>query len=312
MQDEIVAFLGLGTMGGAMAENLLRAGYSVQGYNRSAGRREALAARVPADMRLRLTLHANVSDAVAGAQAVIVCLSDDNALREVLFEEPNLFSVVSQEAILIDCGTTSQSLTHEIAARAQAKGLGFIDAPMTGSMLGAQRKTLTFMAGGSEDAFVRARPMLEAMGGYIVHVGTRIGDGQSAKYCLNMTQAVVLQGVLEGYALARKLDVPMEKMAEIFEHSAGKTGVGSFKTPYLEAGDYHPHFRLDLMQKDLHLALDQASQRRLPLPAAQAVRVLYDQGVAEGLGARDFLVLAKLMERWGHFSYADPAKGESQ
>jgi 3-hydroxyisobutyrate dehydrogenase-like beta-hydroxyacid dehydrogenase len=137
------------------------------------------------------------------------------------------------------------------------------------------------------------------MGKHVVHVGEQPRAGQAAKYCLNLSQAVVLQGVLEGYALAKTLGIPLAALAEIFEHSAGKTGVGTFKTPYLLRGELDdPHFRLDLMAKDLHLGLGEAQARRVPLPAAQTVRLLYDQAVAEGLGDRDFLATARLLERW--------------
>jgi 3-hydroxyisobutyrate dehydrogenase-like beta-hydroxyacid dehydrogenase len=143
------------------------------------------------------------------------------------------------------------------------------------------------------------------MGRHHVHVGEQVGLGQAAKYCLNLAQAVILEGVLEGYTLAKLLGVPLAKMAEIYEHSAGKTGVGGFKTPYLQAGDYTPHFRCDLMHKDLHLALAEAEDRRVPLPAATTVRGIYDQAVAEGLGGEDFLALAKLLERWARVSLRD-------
>ena len=200
---------------------------------------------------------------------------------------------------LIDCSTTSFALTHRLDAASQARGVEFLDAPITGSKLGAANARLTFMVGGPSSRVERVQPLFEAMGRHVVHVGERVGQGQAAKYCLNMTQAIVLEGVLEGYALGRALDVPLAKLAEIFENSAGKTGVGSFKTPYLQARDFEPHFRLDLMHKDLHLALREAEDRRMPLPAAQTVRTLYDQAVAEGMGPRDFLAMVELLERWG-------------
>lgn len=291
-------------MGGSMARCILEAGGTVFAYNRSPGRREALMASVSKEHAERLHLCEDPVQAVQDASVVITCLSDDAALRSLLLEPGHCLSAMAAGALLMDTGTTSLALTQELSDLAQSKGLAMIDAPMTGSMLGAKRGTLTFMVGGADQDVARARPLLDAMGKHVVHVGPWVGAGQSAKCCLNMGQAVVLQGILEAYALAQRLEVPLEAMAEIFEHSAGKTGVGSFKTPYLEKQDYTPHFRLDLMQKDLHLALAQASEKRMPLPAAQAVRVLYDQGVAEGWGQEDFLVLARFLERWGGFSFA--------
>lgn len=304
MSTTRIAFLGLGTMGGSMARQLLLAGHQVMAYNRSAARREALKSSVPQEAQARLVLSDNPIQAVKEAEVVVACLSNDEALASLMAGPEGCLAAMPQGSLFLDTGTTSLDLTADLAAQAQGRGLAFVDAPMTGSLLGAKNGTLTFMVGGAQKDVQRVRPLLDAMGKHVVHVGERVGAGQSAKCCLNMGQAVVLQGILEAYALAQRLDVPLEAMAEIFENSAGKTGVGSFKTPYLERQDYTPHFRLDLMQKDLHLALDEASKKRMPLPAAQAVRVLYDQGVAEGWGEEDFLVLARLLERWGGFSFA--------
>lgn len=305
---ETIAFLGLGTMGASMARQLLLAGYTVHAYNRSAGRRDALRERLEPDAASRLTLHSEPQAAIASATIIVSCVSNDEALESLLVDSKGELVPVAKGSLLLDTGTTSLGLTQSLAERFAAQGVAFVDAPMTGSLLGAKKGTLTFMVGGPSSDVDRVRPLLDAMGKHTVHVGPLVGAGQSAKCCLNMGQAVVLQGILEAYALAQRLNVPLAAMSEIFENSAGKTGVGSFKTPYLEREDYTPHFRLDLMQKDLHLALDRASQARLPLPCAQAVRLVYDQGVAEGWGEQDFLVLAKLLERWGGFSFAGASK----
>lgn len=292
-------------MGGSMARQLLLAGARVQAYNRSPERRDALRAGLEPEVATRLTLCSDPEAALADATIVVSCVSNDQALEALLLTQEGTLRPMAKGALLLDTGTTSLELTKRLAQLAAAKEIVFVDAPMTGSLLGAKRGTLTFMVGGPQKDVDRVRPLLDAMGKHTVHVGTWVGAGQSAKCCLNMGQAVVLQGILESYALAQRLKVPLAAMSEIFENSAGKTGVGSFKTPYLAKEDYTPHFRLDLMQKDLHLALERASQARLPLPCAQAVRLVYDQGVAEGWGDQDFLVLAKLLERWGGFSFGE-------
>ncbi|NVB42105.1 NAD(P)-dependent oxidoreductase [Pseudenhygromyxa sp. WMMC2535] len=287
-----IAFLGAGTMGAGMIRNLASAGFEVVVYNRTREKAEDLAHACGVEIADEPVF------AARGAAVIICCLSGDKATWEVLLGESGALAGTSPGALVIDCGTTSLELTAKLAAACEHEGLGFLDAPITGSKLGAESGQLTFMVGGDESDLDRAAPLFTAMGKHTVHVGDQIGDGQRAKYCLNMTQAVVLQGVLEGYTLAKLLDIPLAKVAEIFEHSAGKTGVGSFKTPYLLAGDFDPHFRLDLMHKDLHLALAQAEAQRVPLAAATTVRGLYDQAVAEGLGPRDFLAMATLLERW--------------
>jgi 3-hydroxyisobutyrate dehydrogenase-like beta-hydroxyacid dehydrogenase len=297
-----IGFLGVGTMGAGMVRNLIAAGHQVAGWNRSVAKLSALAD----ELGPSLTIAASPGAAAAGAEIVILCVSSDEAVEALMFGDEGVLASLAAGALVIDCGTTGRALTARVAEACRALGLGFIDAPITGSKLGAEGGRLTFMVGGPAELVARAAPLFEVMGRHHVHVGAQVGQGQAAKYCLNMTQAVVLQGVLEGYTLARVLGVPLAKMAEILEHSAGKTGVGSFKTPYLQARDFRPHFRADLMHKDLHLALAEAEARRVPLPAATAVRGLYDQAVAEGLGPEDFLVLAKLLERWARTELRDP------
>jgi len=294
-----VAFLGLGTMGSGMVRNLVKAGYEVIVWNRTRARSEPLAAE------LGVRVVDVPIDAARAAGLVILCVSGDDAVHELVFGDHGVLLGLGQGDLLIDCGTTGRELTQTIDAACSDRRAGFLDAPITGSKLGAEGGRLTFMVGGPRELFERAQPLFEAMGRHHVHVGELVGLGQSAKYCLNMAQAVILQGVLEAYTLAKLLGVPLAKMAEIFEHSAGKTGVGGFKTPYLQAGDYTPHFRCDLMHKDLHLALAEAERRRVPLAAATAVRGLYDQAIAEGLGDQDFLVLATLLERWAKIDLRD-------
>ncbi|MCA9697453.1 MAG: NAD(P)-dependent oxidoreductase [Myxococcales bacterium] len=287
-----IAFLGLGTMGAGMVRSLMAAGFTVVGYNRSRARGEDLA------MEFGLELADEPVHAARGANFIISCVSGDGATWQVLLGEGGALAGAAPGAMVIDCGTTSLTMTDKLAAACEQEGVDFLDAPITGSKLGAEAGKLTFMVAGEEEKVARAMPLFAAMGKHTVHVSEQLGDGQRAKYCLNMTQAVVLQGLLEGYTLAKLLDVPLEKMAEIYENSAGKTGLGTFKTPYLLAGDFDPHFRLDLMHKDLHLALSLAEAQRVPLAMATTVRGLYDQAVAEGLGPRDFLAMATMLERW--------------
>ncbi|MGF1509798.1 MAG: NAD(P)-dependent oxidoreductase [Myxococcota bacterium] len=283
-----VAVLGLGTMGLGMAKNLLAAGYVVHGFNRSSER----------GVHLEESGGTYFSDPIAaieGADAAIVCLANDAATGAVVFA-PRLLSDSAPGMLLIDSGTTSLELTERIDAACQAHDVEFLDAPITGSKLGAEGGRLTFMVGGPRARLDRAEPLFEAMGRHVVHAGTRIGDGQRIKYCLNMSQAIVLQGVLEGYALASAQGLPVEKLEEVFEKSAGRTAIGAFKTPYLRARDFTAHFRLDLMLKDLHLALRQAQGAGQPVPLGHAITSLYALASRRGWGSEDFLAVAKLLE----------------
>lgn len=275
-----------------MARNLRALGGEVRAWNRSEKSEWPDAAESPA--------------ACADAcDAVIVCVSDDSAVREVILGDAGVLQAERVPRIVVDSGTTSLDLTRELAAAASQRGSDFVSAPVTGSKLGAESGNLTFMVAGPARATAALKPVFEALGKHTVELGDDPRLAQSAKLALNMGQAVILEGLLEAYTLARKLGVPLAKIAETFENSAGRTGVGVFKTPYLQRADYSPHFRLDLMQKDVHLALAEASKHRLALPAAHAVVGVYDQGAAEGWGGEDFLALARLLERWGGVQLRD-------
>jgi 3-hydroxyisobutyrate dehydrogenase-like beta-hydroxyacid dehydrogenase len=274
-----------------MVRNLLKAGFSVKGYNRTA------APMLPL-IEFGMGRAMSPADAVAEATFAIVAVSDDRALRAVGDGDEGFIGRLRPGTVVINCGTHSLELTAAMAQETQGKGAEYLDAPMTGSKLGAENGQLTFMVGGPLPAVERARPLFSAMGKYVVHVGESPGLGQSAKYALNLSQAITLQGMLEAWGLALRLGVPLSKMSECFQHSAASSGVGTFKAPYLLREDFQPHFRLDLMQKDLHLAIEQAEARRMPLPAATSVLHVYDQAAAEGLGSRDFLATAILLSKW--------------
>ena len=271
-----------------MAINLAKAGHRVRGYNRSIARGEALTAAGGA-------LFGAPKAAVEGAEVVIVCLANDEATEAVVVDG-QVPQAMSAGSLMIDSGTSGLALTESLRQQCEANRVDFVDAPITGSKLGAEGGRLTFMVGGPKATVDRARGLFDIMGRHVVHAGERVGDGQRIKYCLNMTQAIVMQGVLEGYMLAKAQGLSIETLAEVFENSAGKTGVGSFKTPYLLSRDFSPHFRLDLMQKDLHLALGAARDGGQPAPLAHAVASLYDLAARSGWGREDFLATVKLLE----------------
>lgn len=280
-----------------MVRNLLKAGLTVRGWNRTSARADALAGD-------GMEVAESAAAAAHGADALILCLADDHAVQAAALDS-GAIDRLAPGAVVIDCSTTGQELTAALCGRVLDSKREFLDAPITGSKLGAARGQLTIMVSGPASTLARARPLFDAMSKHVVHVGEEHGLAQRAKYCQNMAQAIMLQGLIECYTLAKKLGVPISKMAEIMENSAGKSGVGSFKTPYLMAGDYEPHFKLWLMRKDINMALAHAARLEVPLPLAGNVRTLYDQALAEGLGEEDFLALAKLMERWGKVTLRD-------
>ncbi len=295
MWNEAVAMIGVGTMGRGMALTLAEHGIRVQAWNRSAAALTELR-DAASSLAGAVEIATTPAEATRDATVVITCVSNDEALEAVATGADGIIEVLSESQVWIDCGTTGLDLTGRLDAQATSRRAHFLDAPITGSMLGARGGTLTFMVGGGAETLLKVRPLLDILGRHVVHAGPRVGDGQRIKYCLNMTQSVVLQGVLEGYALARTLDLEVDTLHEVFEHSAGKTGVGSFKTGYLQRRDFTPHFKLGLMHKDLGLALESASAAGIHLPLSERVTEVYAEAVREGLADEDFLATVKLLE----------------
>jgi 3-hydroxyisobutyrate dehydrogenase-like beta-hydroxyacid dehydrogenase len=286
-----IGFLGLGTMGGGMVRNLLKAGFPVTGYNRTKARALPLA-------ELGMRLAESPAGAVAEAHYVFIAVSDDDALRAVSEGDQGFLARLGSGTVVVNCGTNGLELSRAVDLEIRSKRAEYLDAPVTGSKLGAQNAALTFIVSGPSTAVERTRPLFAAMGKHVVYVGEAPGLAQSAKYCLNLSQAITLEGMLESWGLAQRLGVSIDRMSELFQKSAASSGVGTFKANYLVKEDYEPHFRLDLMQKDLHLAMEEASRRRLALPAASAVVGVYDQAASAGLGNRDFLATAALLAKW--------------
>lgn len=295
MWNEPVGLLGIGTMGRGMALTMAGHGLHVQAWNRSATAVDEVC-HASSKLPGTVTAAATPAEAARGVAAVMTCVSNDEALEAVSFGPDGIEAVLGAGQVWIDCGTTGLELTGRLAALATERGAEFLDAPITGSMLGAREGNLTFMVGGAAAALAKVRPLLDILGKHAVHAGARVGDGQRIKYCLNMTQSVVLQGVLEGYALARSLGLEVSTLFEVFEHSAGKTGVGSFKTGYLQRRDFTPHFKLGLMHKDLGLALGSAEAMGARLPLSERVLEVYGKAVEAGLADEDFLATVKLLE----------------
>lgn len=287
MTVEKVAVLGLGTMGAGMAHNLLEKLAEVRVWNRTPARCAPL-------VEAGAVAAADPSAAVSGVDAVVVCVSDDPALRALVFES-GLLDAISPGTLFLDSGTTSVDLTLELGAALKDRGASFIDAPVTGSKAGAEGGTLTFMVGGAADDVARAQPLFEAMGNKVVHAGSRIGDGQRIKVCLNLSQAIMTQGISEGYALAEAQGLEMDKLREVFEDSAANCGIVKGKTPAIANRDFAPAFRLDLMRKDIGLALDRGYAHGQPLPAGHAVAALYDLAMQRGWGGDDFVSLCRLI-----------------
>jgi 3-hydroxyisobutyrate dehydrogenase len=282
-----ISFIGLGNMGLPMAQNLIKAGHVVAGFDVSRLQVQTL-------LTAGGQAAASVKAVVADAEVVITMLPAGQQVREVYLGSDGVLAAVAAGALLIDCSTIDVETARAVAAAARAKGFEMLDAPVSGGVGGAQGATLTFMVGGSDSAFTRARPILEKMGRAIVHAGGA-GNGQAAKICNNMILGVSMIAVSEAFVLAEKLGLDAQKLFDIASKSSGQCwSMTSYcpvpgLVPTSPANrDYQAGFTAAMMLKDLKLAQDAALASGAKAPLGADAAKIYSQYVESGEAGRDF------------------------
>jgi 3-hydroxyisobutyrate dehydrogenase len=260
-----VAFIGLGRMGLPMASRLAAAGYRVRGFDLSPQAREAVAAldgALAAD---------SAAQAAAGADAVVLMLPASNHVRAVLIDD-GLLDALEAPVALIDMSSSEPLETRELAQRAAGRGIALVDAPVSGGVRGAVEGTLTIMAGGSAEAVETARPMLEAIGKSVRHVGD-VGAGHALKALNNLLSAVHLLASCEALAIGREFGLDPKVLVETINVSTGRSASTERKLPeFILPGTYDAGFALSLMVKDVGIAVSLGEE--LGVPAALAQRAL--------------------------------------
>ena len=279
-----IAFIGLGNMGLPMALNLLRAGHGVTGFDLSPAARDAATAA-------GLALADSALDCVRRAQVVVTMLPAGKHVRAV-WEE--IAGAVPEGALLIDSSTIDVESARVVHALAGAKGLLALDAPVSGGTGGAVAGTLTFMCGGTAEAFAAGKPVLEAMGKRVVHCGGA-GAGQAAKVCNNMILGATMVATCEAFVLAEKLGLDHQALFDVVSTSSGQSwSTTSYcpvpgPVPASPANNgYKPGFAAALMLKDLLLSQEAAASAGAVTPMGAAAAGLYQRFVAEGSGEVDF------------------------
>jgi 3-hydroxyisobutyrate dehydrogenase len=286
-----IGFIGLGNMGAPMAANLVKAGHTVTGYDLNPAALQALTAAGGKTA-------ASAADAVKGASVVITMLPAGEHVRDVYLHQGGLIeTTASEKPLLIDCSTIDVDSARTVTAAAATAGLAMLDAPVSGGTAGAQNGTLTFMVGGTEDAFARGKPVLEAMGKNIFHAGGP-GAGQAVKICNNMMLAINMVGVAEGFLLAEKLGLDWNKLHQICTTATANSWALSNYCPApgpVPAApsnrDYAPGFAAALMVKDVKLSQAAAEATGSPTPLAAQALSFYQQVVDSGDGGKDFSVV---------------------
>jgi len=291
-----VAFLGLGIMGRSMAANLVKAGHEVAVWNRTSGK-EVEGARTAS----------SPADAARGVEAVWMCVSDTKAAESVLFGPNGVSDSLAEGMIIADSSTISPAATLRFAERVKAKGVAYVDAPMTGSKIAAAAGSLIFMVGGNDAALARLQPLFQSMGKQVFHMG-ETGKGQATKLAMNLQIAMIFEGFAEALTLASKLGVDIEKMLPLIQASMVRSGVVEYKAPFIMQRDFSPNFPLRLMLKDIRLALDAAKESRVRLPGLEAVEEVYDVAAEEGQGDLDYAATLTLLEKWAGVEVKAAAK----
>jgi 3-hydroxyisobutyrate dehydrogenase-like beta-hydroxyacid dehydrogenase len=288
-KPERVAFLGLGIMGAPMAANLVKAGYELRVWNRTPSR--------AADFATRYGAHPGPSPAAAAetADVLITMVPDGPEVEEVLFGDRGGAEGMRRGGLVIDMSTIAPSVSVRIGERLQKDGIGFLDAPVTGSRPRAEDGTLTIMAGGSEADFERGRPVLEAMGKLVVHVGPQ-GHGSVVKLLNNTTAAVNALAVAEAMVAAQKAGVDTDKLREVMAAGSGGSAMLDLKAGPMLTHDFTPLFKLAHMLKDVRHCLTEAERLGARMKLGELAEADYSRADRKGLGEQDFAAVVDVVE----------------
>ena len=274
-----VAFLGLGAMGSRMAANLLAAGHTLRAWNRDGAKAKALASQGAA-------VCATAAEAVRGAEFICSIVADDVATREVMLGAGGVIAAAPSGSIVIDSSTNTPAMAREVAKAAAARGVLYLDAPVSGSLAQAQGRELLFLVGGDAAAFQKALPVMQAMG----KLARRIGDsgaGATLKLINNMLSATLTAAVAEAAQSAEAAGLDPAAALEILQDGAAGSRIVKTKLPKIFKRDFTPQFQLELMEKDLRYFLALAQELDRPAPIASLVRSQYQAARRANLGKLD-------------------------
>ncbi|MEA1079313.1 3-hydroxyisobutyrate dehydrogenase [Marinobacter qingdaonensis] len=288
-----ITFIGLGNMGGPMASNLVKAGHDVTVFDLS---KDAVQTLVSEGAKTADTAH----QAAEGAECVITMLPAGQHVEAVYLGDDGLLAKLPEGTLVIDSSTIAPETARGVAEAAQARNIPFLDAPVSGGVGGAKAGTLTFICGGDEATFAKAKPILDAMGKNIFHAGPH-GSGQVAKICNNMLLAILMAGTSEALALGVKNGLDPAVLSEIMKQSSGGNWALNVYNPWpgvMEnapaSRNYEGGFLVNLMTKDLGLAFDNAVKNQASIPMGSLARNLFSIHAGQGNGTLDFSSIQRL------------------
>jgi len=289
-----IAFIGLGHMGNPMVRNLLKSGFHVKVYDVM---QEAMQALV----KQGAIAATSVLEAVADAEVVFTMLQTGQQVEEVCLGDKGIFAHAKKNLLYIDSSSIDIEVSRALHQTAEKNHIAMVDAPVSGGVAGAEAATLTFMVGGSEENYLRAKSILETLGKKIIHAGSA-GNGQAAKICNNLLLAISMIGVCEAFTLAEKLGLASKTFFDISSNASGQCWSMTSYAPVPGLVDkapannhYQPGFMAKMMLKDLHLAENAAENAHAFIPLGNAATELYSRFVEQGKGEMDFSAIIKMI-----------------
>ena len=284
-----LGFLGLGLMGYPMARNLLRAGHEVALWSHTAEKARKLAAEEKGK------LCETPKQVGENADCIFLCVGSTEMSRHVILGENGIIHGAKKGTVVVDASTIGPSESREIGSALRAKGVDFLDAPCTGSTPGAQGGTLTFMVGGNQAVFEKVKPYFEPMGKRLYYCGGS-GLGLQAKLSQNLILSNLLIAFNEGMVLATKGGIDPKLMLDILDNSAAKSGLISYKAPFVFRRDFQPNFSVKWMHKDIGLMLESGKELSVPLLLTSLTNQIFQAAVSEGHGDEDICSTIRVLE----------------
>jgi 3-hydroxyisobutyrate dehydrogenase len=288
-----IGFIGLGIMGQGMAANLLKAGFPLTVWNRTATRMQDLVAQ-------GARAGVNPADVAEHSDVIVICVSDTPDVQSVILGEHSIIHAAQPGSLVVDCSTISPQATREMAAALAEKGIFMLDAPVSGGSEGAAKGTLSIMVGGESTQFERALPVFQAMGKTITHVGGH-GAGQTVKLVNQVLVVGNCIAMCEALMFAQAGGVDLQKTYNAISQGAAGSWMFTNRAPQIMQRDWRPGFTIDLQQKDLRLVLESADVLGVPIPVTSLIFQLYRTLQANGFGSEGNHALVKALEHLAGF-----------
>ena len=288
MEKTRIGFAGLGLMGSRMARHYLDKGFPLTVWNRTPDKCAPL-------MAAGATVAKTPRELAEQSDVVVACVADPNAVGRIVFAEDGVRAAARPGFRYVETSTISPGLARRVAEVLRSRGADMLEAPVTGSKLGAEKGTLVLMTGGRREVHDELMPVMMAVGSKAIYCG-EIGQASVVKLIGNTIISFMLEGLCEGLVLGRKAGLSIETMLEVIMASGYASPYFTFKGGAIARRDWDTHFSIDLLVKDQGLMLDEAAARGTPMPGLAAIREVFQAARAQGFGAEDIAAVMKAVE----------------